>query len=125
MNNLIGVLIRFRKENIAVMCDIEQMFHSFYVEPPHRDFLRFLWFEGNDLSKPIIEYRMNVHLFGNGPSPAVATYGLRRTAIDGEEAKKFICHNFYVDDGLTSLSSTQGATDPVKSAQATLATANL
>ena len=29
MNNLIGVLMRFRKENIAVMCDIEQMFHSF------------------------------------------------------------------------------------------------
>ena len=48
MNNLIGVLMRFRKENIAVMCDIKQMFHSFYVDPPHGDFLRFLWFEGND-----------------------------------------------------------------------------
>ncbi|XP_068717276.1 uncharacterized protein [Montipora capricornis] len=125
MKNLIGVLMRFRKENIAVMCDVEQMFHSFYVDPPHRDFLRFLWFESNDPSKPIIEYRMNVHLFGNGPSPAVATYGLRRTAIDGEEAKKFICRNFYVHDGLTSLSAIQGATDLVKSAQATLATANL
>ena len=73
---------------------------------------------------------MNVHLFGNGPSPAVATYGLRRTVVDSEEeygmeAKKFICRNFYVDDGLTSLSYTQGATDLVKSAQATLATANL
>ena len=48
MNNLIGVLMRFRKENIAVMCDIKQMFHSFYVDPPHGDFLCFLWFEGND-----------------------------------------------------------------------------
>ena len=102
MNNLIGVLMRFRKENIAVMCDIEQMFHSFYIDPSHRDFLRFLWFKGNYPSKPIIKYQMNVHLFGNGPSPAVATYGLRRTAIDdeeeyGEEAKKFISRNFYVD----------------------------
>ena len=51
MNNLIGALMCFRKENIAVMCDIEQMFHSFYVDPPHRDFLRFLWFEGNDRTK--------------------------------------------------------------------------
>ena len=73
---------------------------------------------------------MNVHLFGNGSSPAVTTYGLCRTAIDGEEeygeeAKKFICRNFYVDGGLNSLLSTQGATDLVKSAQATLATANL
>lgn len=38
---------------------------------------------------------MNVHLFGNGPSPAVAMYGLRRTVVDdeekyGEEAKNFI-----------------------------------
>ena len=112
------------------MCDIEQMMHSFYVDPPRRDFLRFLWFEGDDPSKLIIEYRMNVHLFGNGPSPAVATYGLRRTAVDSEEeygmeAEKFICRNFYVNEGLTSLSYTQGATDLVKSAQATLATANL
>ena len=130
MSNLTGVLMRFRKENIGVMCDIEQMMHSFYVDPPRRDFLRFLWFEGDDPSKLIIEYRMNVHLFGNGPSPAVATYGLRRTAVDSEEeygmeAEKFICRNFYVNEGLTSLSYTQGATDLVKSAQATLATANL
>ena len=73
---------------------------------------------------------MNVHLFGNGPSLAVTTYGLCRTAIDGEEeygeeAKKLIGRNFYVDGGLTSLLSTQGATDLVKNAQATLATANL
>jgi len=27
MNNLIGVLMRFCKEKIAVMCDVEQMFH--------------------------------------------------------------------------------------------------
>ena len=130
MNNLIGVLMRFRKENVAVMCDVEQMFHSFHVDPAHRDFLRFLWFEDNDPSKPVTEYRMNVHLFGNGPSPAVATYGLRRTAVDGEEkygeeAKNFICRNFYVDDGLASLTTAQGAIDLVKGAQATLATAKL
>ena len=115
MNNLTGVLMRFRKKNIAVMCDVEQMFHSFYVDPAHRDFLCFLWFEGNNPSMPIVEYRMNVHLFGNGPSPAVATYGLRRTALDGEEeyseeAKRFIHRNFYVDDGLASLANIQQAT---------------
>ena len=132
MNNLLGVLMRFRKENVAVMCDVEQMFHSFHVNPAHRDFLHFLWLEGNDPSKPITEYRMNVHLFGNGPSPAVATYGLRRMAVDGEEeyaeeAKNFIyiCCNFYVDDGLALLPTTQGAIDLVKGAQATLATAKL
>ena len=132
MNNLLGVLMRFRKENVAVMCNVEQMFHSFHVNPAHRDFLHFLWLEGNDPSKPITEYRMNVHLFGNGPSPAVTTYGLRRMAVDGEEeyaeeAKNFIyiCCNFYVDDGLALLPTTQGAINLVKGAQATLATAKL
>ena len=62
MSNLIGVVMHFHKENIAAMCDIEQMFHSFNVDQPHRDFLCFLWFESNDPSKPIIEYWMNVHL---------------------------------------------------------------
>ena len=112
------------------MCDIEQMFYSFHVNPLHRDFLRFLWFEGNTAGKPIIEYRMNVHLFGNGPSPAVATFGLRKTASDGEEefgkaAMNFVHCNFYVDDGLTSLPTAAQAIDLVTTTQAMLATANL
>ena len=113
--------MRFRKEKVAVMCDVEQMFHSFYVDPAHRDFLHFLWFEGNNPSKPIVEYRMNMHLFGNGPSPAVTTYGLRRTVLDseeeyGEEAKRFIHRNFYVDDGLASLPNAQQAIELVRNA---------
>ena len=130
MNSLSGVLIRFRTENTAIMCDIEQMFHSFHVNPCHRDFLRFLWFEDNIIGKAIIEYRMNVHLFGNGPSPAVATFGLRKTAADGEEefckaASNFVHRNFYVDDGLASLPTTKQAIDLVTSVQTMLATANL
>lgn len=114
MNNLIGVLMRFRKEKVEVMCDVEQMFYSFHVDPAHRDFLPFLWFEGNDPLKPITQYRMNVHLFGNGLSPAVAMYGLRRTGVDGEEeygeeAKNFIYRNFYVDVDLALLPTAQRA----------------
>lgn len=130
MNSLLGVLIRFRKETTAVMCDIEQMFHSFHVIPANRDFLRFLWFQNNTPGKPIVEYRMNVHLFGNGPSPAVATFGLRKTATDGEEkfgktAVNFVHRNFYVDDGLISLPTAEEAVQLVTSAQSMLATANL
>ena len=130
MNSLFGVLIRFRRENVAVMCDIEQMFHSFHVNPQHRDFLRFLWYEGNTPEKSIIEYQMNVHLFGNGPSPAVATYGLKKTASDAEEkfgetAAKFVYRNFYVDDGVTSLPTADQAIELVTTTQKMLAEANL
>lgn len=53
------------------------MFYSFYVKEEHRDFLRFLWYRNNNPEDEFIEYRMRMHVFGNTPSPAVATYGLR------------------------------------------------
>lgn len=87
------------------MCDIEQMFHSFHINPEHRDFLHFLWYEDNTPGKQIVEYQINVHLFEIGPSPAVAMFGLRKTATDGEEefgenAAEFVYHNLYNDKGL-------------------------
>lgn len=102
-NNLVGVLMRFRKEPIAITADIEQMFHCFIVRQDHRNYLRFQWHRDNDTSQEMIEYRMKVHVFGNSPSPAVATYGLRRTASDGESefgenARRFVEKDFYVDD---------------------------
>lgn len=129
-NSLIGVLIRFRKEQVAVMADIQQMFYSFFVREDHRDFLRFLWFENNDMSKEIVEYRMKVHVFGNSPSPAVATYGLRRTArqgllLYGEEAAKFVERDFYVDDGLKSVPTEEDAINLLRNTQEMLATANI
>ena len=64
INNLLGVLMRFRQENHGVMCDIEQMFYAFHVNPEHRNFLRFLWFKNNDPRQERIDYRMTVHIFG-------------------------------------------------------------
>ena len=129
MNSLVGVLIRFRREDVAAMCDVEQIFHSFHVSPEHRDFLRFLWFKENDLSKPVTEFRMTVHLCGNGRSPAVATYGLRRTSDDGEEhdpgIKEFVQRNFYVDDGLVSKPTAEEVVTLVRNTQAALASENL
>ena len=78
-NNLLGVLLRFCREEFAIMADVQQMFYSFYVQENHRDYLRFLWYEDNKPEKQMVEYRMCVHVFGNSPSPAVATYGLRKT----------------------------------------------
>jgi len=71
---------------------------------------------------------MNVHLFGNGPSPAVATFGLTNTATDsdeefGENAADFVHRNFY--DGLLSWPTTKEAINLVTATQAMLANANL
>ena len=129
MNSLVGVLFRLCRDDIAVMCDVEQMLHSFHVDPKHRSLLRFLWFKDNDPAQDIIEYTMTVHLFGNGPSPAVATYGLRRTVENVEElepgVKEFLERNFYVDDALVSKPTAEETVKLVRATQAALATANL
>ena len=73
---------------------------------------------------------MTVHLFGNTSSPAVATFGLRKTAVDGEEkfgesAKRFVCNDFYVDDGLTSRRTAEEVIHLIKTTQTMLSTANI
>ena len=129
-NTLLGVLMRYRKEAIAFSADIEQMFYSFLVREEDRNFLRFFWFQDNDLSKDIVEFRMKVHVFGNSPSPSVAIYGLHQSVLDSElctdsDVRHFVMRNFYVDDGLTSLPTVEAAVSLLKKTQDTLAKSNL
>ncbi len=42
-NTLVGVLLRFRREQIAITANDKQMFYCFKVKEDHRIFLRFLW----------------------------------------------------------------------------------
>ncbi|XP_056016872.1 uncharacterized protein LOC130053556 [Ostrea edulis] len=70
---------------------------------------------------------MCVHVFGNTPSPAVATFGLRQAAITagpefGKDVYEFIQRNFYVDDALVSLPSTHEAVDLLQRTQQALMT---
>ncbi|XP_036003031.1 uncharacterized protein LOC118566091 isoform X1 [Fundulus heteroclitus] len=129
-NTLQGVLIRFRREAIAITADIEQMFYCFRVREKDRNFLRFLWFQNNDLSKAIVDYRMNIHVFGNSPSPAVAIHGLHKSVQGNEfhvdpDVQHFVLHDFYVDDGLKSLPTVQAAISLLKRTQDVLSKSNL
>lgn len=129
-NSLLGVLMRFRKDPVAVTADIQQMFHCFLVREDCRDFLHFLWHRDNDLSKEVVDFRMRVHVFGNSPSPAVATYGLRRVAREEEreydsEVRRFVERDFYVDDALKSFPTEKEAVKVLQQAQEMLAVSNL
>ncbi|XP_062610192.1 uncharacterized protein LOC134271972 [Saccostrea cucullata] len=114
MNMLFGVLCRFRKEPVAFVCDIEQMFHQFKVNVEHRNYLRFLWWDDGNFNKDPTTYRMTVHLFGAVSSPGCANFGLRQAATDGElqfgsDVGNFIKRDFYVDDGLKSVATPEEA----------------
>ncbi len=121
INNLTGVLIRFRQHHIALMCDIEKMFHQFHVSEKDRDYLRFLWWENDDLSTPPSEYRMKVHLFGAVSSPGCANYGLKQLAKEHSHThpfgSQFIARDFYVDDGVASVESVEKAIQIAKEAR--------
>ena len=123
MNDLLGILCRFRQESVAFMTDIKSMFHQFVVAEEHRDLLRFLWWLDGDPLKEVVEYRMKVHLFGASSSPGCANFGLKRAADDDEEefgtkAAVFIRKNFYVDDGLKSVPTVPEAILLIKASQA-------
>ena len=85
-NTLIGVLCHLCQEPIAFISDIEAMFHQFRVNPKHKNFLLFLWWENGDCNTAPYEYRMNRHLqqiatdYGNGC---------------GADLTQFVHHNFF------------------------------
>ena len=83
-NSLVGVLTRFRQEPVAIMGDIESMFHQVRVAVEHHNFLRFFWWPDGNLSIDPEEYRMVAHLFGATSSPSIANFALRNTADRAE-----------------------------------------
>ena len=107
-NLLVGVLVRFRKERVAFMADIEAMFYQVLVPESQRSYLRFFWWEDNDFATEPVEYEMCVHPFGAISSGGCANYALQKTADDSEsefgtEAAQTIRRDFYVDDCLKSV----------------------
>ncbi|XP_035986916.1 uncharacterized protein LOC118560197 [Fundulus heteroclitus] len=129
INDLAGILCRFREHKIAIMCDVEKMFHRFHVSPEDRDFLRFLWWKDGNTNTEPKEYRMRVHIFGAVSSPGCANYGMKYLASEHEKeyplASSFINKNFYVDDGLISIDSVNKAKQLVTEAQEVCAKAKL
>ena len=114
INNLAGVLMRFRQEEVALVADIEQMFHQVRVPAENYDAFRFLWWSGDLDDKPA-EYQMLVHIFGTTSSPCCSNKALQQTADDnedkyGSEAAETVCRNFYIDELLKSVQTTNQAT---------------
>ena len=113
-NKLVGVLLRLRLHPVAVMADVEAMFHQVRVVRRDQDVLLFLWWPGGRLEEDPVKYRMTVHLFGGTWSPSCCTYALHRTAEDHAQessnaAKEAVLRNFNVDDCLKSVATEEEA----------------
>ena len=103
LNNLVSVLIRFRRGKIATSADIEQMFHQIKVPLPDQHALRFLW--RNNPTDKIEKYVMTVHLQGKIDSPCCANWSLKNCANELDSSnliRDTIENDFYMDDYLGS-----------------------
>ncbi len=105
INELVEVLLRFRRDRIAVAADIEKMFHRITMPPKDRDYHRFLW--RNSPNEPITVYRWVSHVFGNAGSPCVAISTVKTHAGLTRDkyplAAEALIHSTLVDDSLVSL----------------------
>ena len=115
LQNLVGVMMRFREERIALMADVEQMFHQVRVREDDQPALSFLWRSLNRDKTPDI-YQMQVVIFGAKCSPTLANFALRKTAQEhvrndpvSRAAARAVTRNFYMDDFLKSETCTDHA----------------
>ncbi|XP_062620585.1 uncharacterized protein LOC134282159 [Saccostrea cucullata] len=113
-NSLLGVLLRFRQEKVAIQGDIEAMFHQVSIPEQDRDCLRFLWWKDGNLDASPEQYRMKVHIFGATSSPTCCNYALQQTAKEyGSDfdptVMTTVLRNMYVDDCLSSVDTEKKA----------------
>ena len=63
LNNMLGIIFRFREGLFAMVGDISRMFHSISITKKVQMMHLFLW-RDLDLSKPVDTYAMTVVNFG-------------------------------------------------------------
>ena len=106
LNDLLGVLIRFRENNIAMIGDIKKMYHTDKTKTIEQHTHRFLW-RNMDTGRPPDTYVIQRVSFVDKLSGTIATVALRKTAEmeagKYTEAAQVIKENTYVDDIIESV----------------------
>ena len=111
LHGSIGTIFRLREGPLAPTVDIESMFLQVQAHEQDRSCLRFLWRPRNNEPVQIYEYQR--HVFGAKSSPTCANYTLKQVGLDNEEeypiATKAIQNNFYMDDSIKSVETSEKA----------------
>lgn len=105
MNNLIGILLRWREEQIAFVGDIRKMFNSIHLKPLEQHCHRFLWRDLITDRDPDTYVMTRVNM-GDTPAPAISTEAVYKTAemfeSDSPKAANLLKKSSYVDDLIDS-----------------------
>ena len=124
LNNLLGLLLRWREEPVAVVGDIKKMFHSVHLQPLEQHCHRFLW-RGMDSSREPDVFVMTRVNMGDRPAPAICSEALYKTAElfreDCPRAAELIKSSTYVDDIIDSFPDKGNSLDVIGKAELMLA----
>lgn len=80
LNSLLGILIGFRQEKVAVIGDISKMYNSVKMGTLDQHTHRFLW-RNMDSNIPPDNYIMIAVTFGDKPSGVIAITALKKTVL--------------------------------------------
>lgn len=122
--SLLGVLIRFRQNHVAVSADIKGMFHQIRLLPSDRPYLRFIWRDPRTESTLEV-YEWQVLPFGTTCSPCCAIFALQQHACNSEAEypgmHQIVLQSFYVDNLLSSFPTEEAAKQAVEQLRSMLA----
>lgn len=124
-DDLVSILLRFRKYKYVLSADVEKMYRQVIVHPDDRHLQQILW--RDDPSKPMEAYQLNTVTYGTASAPYLATRCLRQVGLDCTDKKiaGIIKHDFYVDDLLSGGDSINEVIDIRRKVTAELASAGM
>ena len=108
INNLLGVLMRFRENDVGFVGDIKKMYNSVFISQLDQNCHRYLW-RHMDITREPDTYVITAVNMGDKPSGAISTVALKQTAEMAKplypEASTVVSESTYVDDIIDSIST--------------------
>ena len=117
LNSLLGILLRFREDEVAFTCDLTKMYNTISMSLFDQHCHRFLWRDLNIQSKPN-HYVLTCVPFGDKPSGTIAVLALKLTGEMSQnkypKAAEINVNNSYVDDILRNCNNYETVSNLMK-----------
>lgn len=108
--DLLSILLRWRKHKIAITADVEKMYRQIGINDHHQPFQRILW--RND-DGDIKDYKLSTVTYGTACAPYLAIRTLHQLASDEQSNFPHACDrtikDMYVDDFISGSDTIQEA----------------
>ncbi|UYV63214.1 hypothetical protein LAZ67_2003462 [Cordylochernes scorpioides] len=110
-NNIFNILLKFRKNSVALVADIEKMYRQIRLHPDDIKYQTILWRDRKDLE--LQEYNLLTVTYGLACAPYLAIRTLHQidheVQVSNPRISKIIREDFYVDDLLTGCPTVEDA----------------